>query len=183
MIRAGLTLLPLLPVAATSSGFALGDQPWSPAAPPPGRPPPTGGDRAAPPAAAHAPALEGPPAPAPCSVVARVASPICSAVGFARRQLCSAKGVGSSLWSVIQNPDVCSVVNVGAPDRSFCSTKFNPPIQAKACSTFSVNSECSVEGKGVCTTFGQALQGSCSAFVLPSHCSVIGGVAGDPCVQ
>lgn len=109
----------------------------------------------------------------------------CSAVGQAKRQLCSVKGQGGSMCSVITRDAICSVINPGAIDRSFCSAKFNQPTVSKPCSAFIDLVQCSVipGGKGVCTTFGQAAFGSCSAFIANAHCSVINGPAGDPCVQ
>ena len=122
---------------------------------------------------------------------ARVGAAHCSALGSSRRMLCSTKGAGLSQCTVISGTGEhrCSVENFGWTNRAFCSTKFNQPTIAKACSSFipaGVDSACSIVagGKGVCTTFGAADPGSCSAFVTGAHCSVIGGAPGPgPCTQ
>lgn len=112
----------------------------------------------------------------------------CSALTTAARQQCSVKGQGAGICSAYdQNPvAICSVLNSGATDRSFCSTKFNQPTLAKQCSAFEGGgAACSVVagGEGVCTSFGAADPNSCSAFAADTFCSVIGGAPGNPCVQ
>jgi hypothetical protein len=112
---------------------------------------------------------------------------LCSSIGQADRMLCSTKGAGISLCSSFDvfNTSQCSVLNPGAPTRSFCSTKLNQPTVAKGCSAYDLFTECSVSmgSNGVCTTFGAADPASCSAFVFGASCSVIGGAPGNPCVQ
>lgn len=107
------------------------------------------------------------------------------------RQVCSTKGAGNSICSVIQDPCVCSVLNVGASESAYCSIKTGQPVpDAKRCSAFAApigpqEGRCSIlpGARGACTTFGQAPAGSCSIHVH-SECSVIGtGIPQDPCVQ
>lgn len=140
------------------------------------------------------PTQNPPVSPSGCSSAPQIGGALhqCSAVGPASRQLCSAKGAGDSGCSAFRGqagPSQCSVLNTGAADRSFCSTKFNQPTLAKLCSTLESdagsNAACSViqGGRGVCTAFGAADMNSCSAFVAATHCSVIGGAAGNPCAQ
>jgi hypothetical protein len=118
--------------------------------------------------------------------------PQCSAIGTAGNIRCSIKGQGSSTCSTKnffgQGDYLCSVLNQGANQRSFCSTKFNaiPGGLAKACSTFGpTHEQCSViaGGNGICTTFGAADPNSCSSFTGTTQCSVIGGAPGNHCVQ
>lgn len=127
--------------------------------------------------------------PSQCSTFAQDLPQECSAIAFAVNQRCSAKSRGDSRCSTHQTPQggeaQCSVLNPGATQRSFCSTKFNVPEVSKLCSALSGNSRCSVilGGAGVCTTFGMADPNSCSAFAASSVCSVLGGPMGNPCAQ
>lgn len=128
--------------------------------------------------------------PSQCSTFALEVGHRCSAIGLGNNLRCSAKSRGVSQCSTFGStpaggPSFCSVLNVGSPARSFCSTKFNVPEIAKGCSAFADVTECSVElgGRGVCTTFGQADPTSCSAFTPAAQCSVIGGGPGNPCAQ
>ena len=103
----------------------------------------------------------------------------------------SIKGAGQSQCTAVSGTGdaQCSVLNQGATQMSFCSTKFNQPVIAKACSSFTDNFGdgfgCSVisGGKGQCTTFGAADPNSCSAFVANAHCSVIFGPSAGFCAQ
>lgn len=128
--------------------------------------------------------------PSQCSTFAQQFPQECSAVTLGRNARCSAKGAGLSTCSTHPDPLLigqasCSVLNAGAPQRSFCSVKFNQLAVAKGCSAFASGTQCSVAlgGSGVCTTFGAANPGSCSAFDPNALCSVIGGPGGNPCAQ
>ena len=128
--------------------------------------------------------------PSQCSTFALMTPHQCSALSTARKQRCSTKGQGQSECSTFTGPAgplfaECSVFNVGATQRSFCSTKLNQPQTAKSCSTLSMGTQCSIVlgGKGICTSFGAALANSCSALSGNDFCSVIGGAPGNRCVQ
>lgn len=116
----------------------------------------------------------------------------CSALAGASRRLCSTKSAGASRCTHLSGSGnaACSVVPIAAGARGICSTKYDQAATAKACSSFVQPAVpgfgCSVQvgSTGVCTTFGAADPGSCSAFVTGAHCSVIEGPAGGPwCVQ
>lgn len=111
----------------------------------------------------------------------------CSTFTVDGQQKCSIKAAGGSTCSAFRDfPTVeCSVFNVGATIKSFCSTKLGTAAVAKLCSAFATNAACSIQlgGKGRCSAFGAALPASCTAHAAGSFCSVLGGATGNPCIQ
>ena len=118
---------------------------------------------------------------------------LCSVLAPGGGKACSAENppiLQGNFCSTLRTPVMggrseCSVLNGGAFANNFCSVGLppDPAGSSKTCSTFQIDSECSIRmgQRGTCTHLVGAPAGTCSVFNPPSNCSVIGGPSGTLC--